>query len=262
MNYETLILDKKGPVATLILNRPESYNALNSLLGKEFLEAILHCSEDPGVRAVVITGAGKAFCAGGDVKSFKDNLDSISIFLKQLILYFHTALSEISRMPKPVIAAVNGVAAGAGMSLVMACDMAIAVETARFTMAYTGIAATPDGSSTYFLPRLVGLKRAMELIYTNRVLTAKEALEWGIINQVVSEADFKNVVETLAEQLAQGPTWALGHAKRLLYLSEHTSLETQMENEAQYIAIAGKTMDFKEGIMAFVEKRKAQFQGK
>jgi 2-(1,2-epoxy-1,2-dihydrophenyl)acetyl-CoA isomerase len=262
MDYETLILDKQRSIATITLNRPESYNALNSVLGKELWDVLLHCSEDPNVRVVVITGTGKAFCAGGDVKSFKDKMDSISVFLKQLTTDFHGAISEITRMLKPVIAAVNGVAAGAGMSLAMACDMIIAVEIAKFTMAYTGIAATPDGSSTYFIPRLVGLKRAMELIYTNRVLTAKEALDWGIINQVVPEAEFKKAVDALAGQLAQGPTWALGQAKRLLYLSEHASLETQMQNEAQSIATAGKTPDFREGITAFVEKRKAQFQGK
>jgi len=262
MNYETLILDKTGPVATITLNRPESYNAVSLPMGREFLEAVLQCSEDPGVRVVVITGAGKAFCAGGDVKSFKENLDAISVFLKQMTLNLHTAISEISRMLKPVIAAVNGIAAGAGMSLAMACDLVVAVETAKFTLAYTNIAATPDGSSSYFLPRLVGLKRAMELVYTNRVLTAKEALEWGIVNQVVPEANFKSAVEALAGQLAQGPTLALGQAKRLLYLSAQTSLETQMENEAQFIAACGKTTDFREGITAFVEKRKAQFQGK
>lgn len=262
MNYENLILDKKGPVATLTLNRPESYNAFNITLGKEFLDAVLHCSEDPDVRVVVITGAGKAFCAGGDVKSFKENLDTISVFLKQMTLYLHTAISEISRMLKPVIAGVNGVAAGAGISLAMACDLVIAVETASFTMAYTKIAATPDGSSTYFLPRLVGLKRALELVYTNRVLTAKEALEWGLVNQVVPQADFTTAVETLAGQLAQGPTLTLGQAKRLFYLSVQASLETQMENETQFIAATGQTADFREGITAFVEKRKPQFQGK
>jgi 2-(1,2-epoxy-1,2-dihydrophenyl)acetyl-CoA isomerase len=261
MAYQTLVLDVKDQVATITLNRPEAYNALNDVMAEELHLAILDCDEDPGVRAVVLTGAGKAFCAGGDVKSFVENLERISYHLKRLTTPIHAAISRMARMPKPVVAAVNGVAAGAGLSLTLASDLVVAAESVKFTMAYSKIGATPDGSSTYFLPRVVGVRRALELIYTNRVLSAREALDWGIVNRVVPDGEALKAATDLARELAQGPTVALGHAKRLILLSEQESLETQMEHEAQEIAAMGKTQDFKEGVTAFAQKRAPSFKG-
>src|SRR5262249_9847268 len=180
MSDQTVRLETKGGVGTITLNRPDAYNALNLALARELFAAVLAVDEDPAVRAVVITGAGKAFCGGGDVKDFADNLARIGVLIKELTTYVHGAVSRLVRTPKPVITAVNGVAAGGGLSLAMAGDLVLAAESARFTMAYSKIAATPDGSSTYWLPRLVGIRRATELFYTNRVLTAKEAVDWGI----------------------------------------------------------------------------------
>ncbi len=261
MKFKDLIYAVKGPVATITMNRPERYNALSMRMIEEFLEVVSACDEDREIRTVILSGAGQAFCAGGDVKEFVEHLEGISSHVKHLLTFFHGAISRMTRMSKPVIAAVNGVAAGAGMSLAMACDLAVAAESARFTMAYSKIGATPDGSSTFFLPRLVGLRRALELTYTNRVLTAREAESWGLVNRVAPDAEFASAVNALANELAAGPTLALGRAKRLFLMSEHESLETQMENETQFIALSSKTADFREGVKAFVEKRRPIFSG-
>ena len=261
MERKELIFEVKDRVATITINRPDRYNALTIRMVEKLLELVSACDEDRRIRAVVLTGAGQAFCAGGDVREFVERIEALSPYLKRLLAFFHGAVSGMNRMSKPVIAAVNGVAAGAGMSLAMACDLVVAAESARFTMAYSKIGATPDGSSTYFLPRLVGLRRALELTYTNRVLTAKEAEAWGLVNRVVPDAEFPAAVNALAAELAAGPTLALGRAKRLFFMSEHESLETQMENETQLIALSSKTADFREGIKAFVEKRKPIFSG-
>jgi len=172
MAYQRLTLERAANVATLTLNRPEAYNALDMAMGRELFQASLELDEDPDVRCVVITGAGRAFCAGGDVKAFVDNLGRIGQHIKELTTYLHGAISRFCRSDKPVIMAVNGVAAGGGFSLALSGDLVVAAESARFTMAYSKIAATPDGSSSYFLPRLVGVRRALELYFTNRPLTA------------------------------------------------------------------------------------------
>ncbi len=262
MAYETLLFDVKDAVATITLNRPDAYNALNLRLGGEFFHAVLEVDENPEVRCVVVTGAGKAFCAGGDVKDFADNLPTIGVLVKELTTYLHGAISRLCRSPKPVLMGVNGVAAGGGMSLALAGDLVLAAESARFMMAYSKIGATPDGSSSYFLPRLCGLRRALELHYTNRALTAREALDWGLVNRVVPDAEFSRALAGLARELAQGPTMAFGGAKRLFHQSTHESLETQMELEAQAIACSGKTEDFRNGVTAFTRKATPTFKGR
>src|SRR5918995_4065462 len=208
MAHDTVTLARADGVATLTLNRPDVFNALDMTLGRDLFHAVLEVDDDPAVRAVVVTGAGKAFCAGGDVKGFADNLDRIGALIKELTTYLHGAVSRLCRAEKPVIMAINGVAAGGGMSLALAGDLVLAAESARFTMAYSKIAATPDGSSTYYLPRLIGLRRAMELYFTNRVLTAREAQEWGLVTLVVPDGQLEAATRTLARELAQGPTKA------------------------------------------------------
>jgi 2-(1,2-epoxy-1,2-dihydrophenyl)acetyl-CoA isomerase len=262
MAYQSLIVERAAQVATITLNRPDAFNALDLQLGSELFHAALEVDEDPDVRCVVITGAGRAFCAGGDVKGFADNLPRIGVLIKELTTYLHGAVSRLCRSDKPVIMAVNGVAAGGGFSFALSGDLVVAAESARFTMAYSKIAATPDGSSSYFLPRLIGLRRAMELYFTNRVLSAREALEWGLVTRVVADAELKTAVETLARELAQGPTRAFGAAKRLLHQSTWESLETQMELEAQAIAASGHTQDFAAGVTAFVNKQTPTFRGR
>lgn len=261
MPYQHVLVERRDQVATLTLNRPDAYNALNLELGREIFHAVLEVDDDPGVRCVVVTGSGKAFCAGGDVKDFADNLHRIGALVKELTTYLHGAVSRLARSDKPVIMAVNGVAAGGGFSFALSGDIVVAAESARFTMAYSKIAATPDGSSSYFLPRLVGMRRAMELYFTNRVLSAREAAEWGLVTKVVPDAEFKPAVEALARELAQGPTRAFGGAKRLFHQSTWESLETQMELEAQAIAASGRTEDFRAGVTAFAAKKTPVFRG-
>lgn len=262
MTYQHLNLARTDGVATVTLNRPDAFNALDLTLGRELFHVSLEVDEDPEVRCVVITGAGKAFCAGGDVKGFADNLPRIGVLIKELTTYLHGAVSRLCRSEKPVIMAVNGVAAGGGLSFALSGDLVIAAESARFTLAYSKIAATPDGSSSYFLPRLIGLRRAMELYFTNRVLSAREALEWGLVTRTVPDAEFKASVDALARELAQGPTKAFGAAKRLFHQSTWESLETQMELEAQAIAASGHTQDFAAGVTAFVNKQAPIFKGR
>ena len=263
MPYDTVTLARADGVATLTLNRPESFNALDLTLGRDLFGAVLEVDDDDSVRAIVVTGAGKAFCAGGDVKAFVDNLSRIGAHIKELTTYLHGAVSRLARSEKPVIMAINGVAAGGGMSFALAGDLVLAAESARFTMAYSRIGATPDGSSSYSLPRLVGLRRAMELYFTNRVLTAREAYEWGLVTRVVPDAELATAAHALARELAQGPTRAFGGAKRLFHQSTWESLETQMELEAQAIAASGRTEDFRAGVTAFAAKLAApKFNGR
>jgi len=262
MGYQYLLLERRDQVATITLNRPDAYNALDLGLGRDLFHATLEVDEDPDVRCVVITGAGKAFCAGGDVKGFVENLPRIGMLVKELTTYLHAAVSRLARSSKPVIMAVNGVAAGGGLSFALSGDVVVAAESARFTMAYSKIAATPDGSSSYFLPRLIGLRRALELYLTNRVLTAREALEWGLITRVVPDAELRSHVDGLARELAAGPTLAFGGAKRLFHQSTWESLETQMELEAQAIAASGHTADFRDGVTAFANKKTPTFHGR
>ena len=262
MAYDAILYDVKDSVATITLNRPDAYNALNLTLARDVFHATLEADESREVRCILITGAGKAFCAGGDVKDFADNPDRIGILVKELTTYLHGAVSRLARSPKPVIMAVNGVAAGGGMSLALSGDLVVAAESAKFNMAYSRIAASPDGSSSYFLPRMIGLRRALELHFTNRVLSAREAMDWGLVNRVHPDAEFPAAVRTLARELAQGPTLAFGRAKLLFHQSTQESLETQMELEAQAIAASGHTEDFRNGVVAFARKQPVTFTGR
>jgi 2-(1,2-epoxy-1,2-dihydrophenyl)acetyl-CoA isomerase len=262
MPYSTILFEVKDNIAQITLNRPEAANALNIDMSKDLMHAALQCSEDSSIRAVIITGAGRMFCGGGDLKSFAAHDENLAYHLKEVTTYLHAAVSRFTRMDAPVIAAVNGTAAGAGMSLVCSCDLVLAAESAKFTMAYTRVGLTPDGSSTYFLPRIVGLKRALELTLTNRLLSAQEAQEWGIVTKVVPDIKLQAEADGLAAQLASAATGALGSAKRLLHGGWSETLETQMEVESQAIAARAHTADGREGIAAFLEKRAAKFTGR
>jgi 2-(1,2-epoxy-1,2-dihydrophenyl)acetyl-CoA isomerase len=262
MPYESVLYEVKDAIATVTLNRPEAYNALNLSLARDLFHASLEADENRAVRCIVITGAGRAFCAGGDVKDFADNPDRIGIVIKELTTYLHGTVSRLARSQKPVLMAVNGVAAGGGMSFALSGDLVVAAESAKFTMAYSKIAASPDGSASYFLPRLIGLRRALELHYTNRVLSAREAMEWGLVTRVHPDVEFASAVSAFAQELAKGPTLAFGRAKLLFHQSTHESLETQMELEAQAIAACGHTEDFRNGVTAFARKQPVTFEGR
>lgn len=262
MAYQHLTVERRQQVATLTLNRPEAYNAFNLALGREIYRAVLEVDEDPEVRCVVVAAAGRSFCGGGDVKEFAEAGSRVPALIKELTTYLHGAVSRLCRMDKPVITALNGTVAGGGIGLALAADLVVAEESARLTMAYSRIGAPPDGASSYLLVRLVGLRRAQELYFTNRMLTAREALEWGLVTRVVPDAELRPTVEGLAGQLAQGPTLTFGRAKRLLHHATWESLETQMELEAQAIAASGRTEDFQGGVAAFVAKRTPTFRGR
>ena len=262
MSYNNFDYRLENHVARITINRPKAYNALDLECMKELCDIVNRCGSDRAVRAVVLTGSGnKAFCAGGDVASFARDPQTVDLLLKEVTGFMHMAISRLAWMDVPVIAAINGVTAGAGLGLAAACDLAIAADNAVFTSAYTLIGLTPDGSATYYLPRLVGRRRAMELFLTNRSLTAQEALEWGLINRVVPQADLAVEVDKLANQLAKGPTRAYGGVKKLMTLSMNDSLESQMERETRQIAELSRSPDGLEGVRAFVEKRKPQFAG-
>jgi len=263
---ETVVLfEVTDSVGWITLNRPKAYNALNTELAAQLLDALIRCDEDEGVRAVVITGKGSAFCSGGDIRQMMDAVASdghAAVFLKTLTVSLHEAIATMAHMGKPVIMAVNGAAAGAGFSLAIAGDLVLAADNARFTIAYTAIGLAPDGSSTFTLPRFIGPKRAFELMYTNQALSADEAKELGLVNRVFPAAQFAEQVREFAVGIAKAPTVALGYAKKLLTLSAQSSLETQMEHERRAIAACGRTADFREGTDAFFGKRPPKFQGR
>jgi 2-(1,2-epoxy-1,2-dihydrophenyl)acetyl-CoA isomerase len=262
VSYETFDFEIQDGVARITLNRPDAFNAMSKEMACELMHVSIRCGEEAEIRAVLITGTGKAFCAGGDLTQFSGIKEGLAAHLKEMTTYLHAAMSRFAWMDAPLIAAVNGVAAGAGMSLAAACDLVIAAKSARFTMAYTKAGLTPDGSSTWYLPRVIGLRRTMELALTNRVLSAEEAVEWGIANRVVDDADCLGEAMALAAELAKGPTHAFGGVKKMLAMSLSDSLEGQLERETRFIAEMANGHDAPEGIAAFCEKRAPDFVGR
>lgn len=261
MAYENLLFDVEDGVATITLNRPDAANAIDLALGRDLMRAAIRCDEDDAIRGVLLTGAGRMFSAGGDLRSFAALGDGLSAGLKELTVYLHAATSRFARMRAPLVVAVNGPAAGAGFSLAVSGDLVVAGEAAVFTMAYTAAGLSPDGSSSWTLPRLIGTRRTQELMFTNRRLSAAEALDWGLVTRVVADAALAGEAGALVRQLAAGPTRAYGVLKSLLLSSFDESLETQMEHEARGIAAMGGSADGREGIQAFLEKRAPKFTG-
>jgi 2-(1,2-epoxy-1,2-dihydrophenyl)acetyl-CoA isomerase len=263
MGYSKILLERWDDVSRITLARPEAFNAYDLDLARELELAMESCGRDPLVKAVILTGEGKAFCSGGDIKEMHDWMqrrdEPVSALFQRLTRHLHATVVEMRRMPKPVIAAINGVAAGAGFSLAMACDLRLAVTSARFTQAYTRIGLVPDGGSSYFLPRLVGPARAAELMFLNRVLTAQEALQWGLVSRLVEQEALEQEALGLARQLARGPGLAHGLLKGLLRTTWESSLEGQLEEERRSIVEASLSPDFQEGIQAFLNKREPKF---
>ncbi|MFO1426203.1 MAG: enoyl-CoA hydratase-related protein [Steroidobacteraceae bacterium] len=255
----TVVTEIRGPVAIVTLNRPEASNTLSLQMGRELLDAAFAIARNGAVRAVVLTGAGKHFCFGGDLRGMMASGGAVDAYLRELTGYINQAITVFTRMNAPVIAAVNGTAAGGGVGLVTMADLAICGESSKFSLAYTGVALTPDCSSSFFLPQVVGHKRAMELILTNRALTAREALEWGLVNQVVPDAELAGAALTLAERLAGGPPNSYGKSKRLV-ASAMGALEAQLALEGETIAAQSVSAEGQEGIKAFLEKRKARYE--
>jgi 2-(1,2-epoxy-1,2-dihydrophenyl)acetyl-CoA isomerase len=261
MSYDSLVFEVKDGVGLIRLNRPDDGNAITLQTVNELLDVAMRCDEDPEVRAVVLTGSGKMFCVGGDLKAFAAQGDRVSFYLKKVTQAFHAVISRFNWMDAPVVGAINGTAAGGGFSLALTTDIAIAAESAKFTMGYTKIGLAPDGSSSYFLARMVGLRRAKEMALLNPILSAKQALEWGLINQVVADDQVLPAALEIAYHLAKGPTLALGEAKRLILSGATESLESQMEKESRAIAAMAGKVDGREGVAAFIGKRTPKFTG-
>lgn len=255
-------LEVDGAIARITLDRPEVGNALDVPMARELLAVASRCERDTAIRCVLMTGRGKLFCAGGDVLEFSRAGDRLPEFLGEITAPLHAALSILARMNKPLVTAVNGAAAGAGIGLSIVGDVALADPAAVFTLAYTAIGMTPDGGSTWLLTRLVGLRRAQELCLTNRRLTAMEAAGMGLITRVVDAGTLAAEANAVAAQLASGATIALGATRRLLVDSYTSTFESQMERESRTIAAQARTHDGREGIAAFVAKRKPHFTGK
>lgn len=263
MEYQTIVFDKKDGIATLCFNRSEVLNALNFQMSDEIERAIGRIRGDKEIRAVILTGTGRAFCAGGDIKAIFSRVSTANTHeRRKLLRKFHCWLEDLINLDRPVIAAVNGLTLGAGMSLAMAADIIIAAESAKFSQSFVGIGLIPDLASSYFLPRLVGLNKAKELIFTGDVLDARAAERLGIVNRVVPDEDLTNAAWELAIRLAKGPTKAIGFAKAMLNKSFETNLFSFLDNEASFFALSSGTEDFIEGAEAFKEKRSPRYQGK
>ena len=246
-----VLLQMEGPIAELILNRPESGNAIDLELARELMHTLQACERRSDLRAIVLTGAGRLFCAGGDLKAIHAQGDDAPTYVGELLSHLHECISIIARIPAPVIAAINGTAAGAGFALACACDLLLAARSARFVMAYTRVGLTPDGSSTWYLPRLVGLHRALALTLLNDEVSAETLKSWGVVLDVVEDESLEREVLSLARRLARGAPHASAAAKRLLRSSSGNSLGAQMISEAETLCLALPGDEARAGLESF-----------
>jgi 2-(1,2-epoxy-1,2-dihydrophenyl)acetyl-CoA isomerase len=258
MPYETITYEVADQILTITLNRPEKLNAFTGVMQKELIAAFDAADKDDDVRAIIVTGAGRAFCAGQDLTEFGETGD-IGAALRAT---YHPNILAVRGLEKPVIAAVNGACAGAGLSFACACDVRIAADTAAFVPGFVGIGLIPDAGGTYFLRRLLGASRAFEWMSSNRRLTAAEAHAWGLVSEVVEADALAARAAELASFYAAMPTRAVGMTKRLFDHAENATLEEQLEREAQLQAAAALSEDFREGVAAFLEKRPPRFTGR
>jgi 2-(1,2-epoxy-1,2-dihydrophenyl)acetyl-CoA isomerase len=260
-SHETVDLTTNGPAARILLNRPEALNAWNGQLGQDLLDAVRTVADDDSVRAVLITGAGRGFSSGADLKEQRDTADGAPDLSSRLREVYHPIITGLREMPKPVVAAVNGPAVGIGCSLALASDLIVAAESAYFLLAFVNIGLVPDGGSTAFLPARVGYARAAEMAMLGERVPAEQALDWGLVNRVVPDDDLAGAGDALLQLLAQGPTTSYAGAKRLLNRRMYAGLAEQLDAEADQQREQGGTADFIEGVSAFVEKRPPHFTG-
>jgi 2-(1,2-epoxy-1,2-dihydrophenyl)acetyl-CoA isomerase len=263
MGYETVIWEQDGGVGRLTLNRPETLNAWTDQFGRELVELLSSEASDDSVRAVLITGAGRGFSSGADLKAgFEPAEDGMPNILKELDEVYHPAITAIRHLPKPVVAAVNGAAVGIGCSLALACDLVMAAESAFFGLAFVNIGLMPDGGSTALVPPAVGKARAFQMALLGERVPAPKALEWGLINWVYPDERLIDEANTLAERLAAGPTRSYASSKHALNRFIYRDFEEQLHVEAELQHALGRTADFFEGTTAFVAKRQPAFQGR
>ena len=262
MEFETITFGIKDRVGTLTMNRPDEANALNAQMAKELFEISVLCSRDKSLGVLVVTANGKMFNAGGDLKEFDNPAGGRQDeHLSRVASDLHNAIIRFQYMDAPVIMAVNGTAAGGGFSLALSGDYILASDKAKFVSAYTASGLTPDGSSTYFLAKHVGLLRAKELFLTNKMLSAEEAKQWGFVNEVIAHGDLATRTKELASQIASGPTKAYGGVKRMLLSSFSSPIESQLDNETRHIVGTMDTHDGPHGLNAFLNKEKPVFTG-
>lgn len=255
----SVLLTVENKIATITLNRPDVFNAFDEVQSYELQDALKQADRNAEVKVVVLTGAGKAFCSGQDLKAIS-GVEKRS-FTESLHKRYNPIIRAIRNMPKPVVCRLNGVAAGAGCSLALACDFIVAAENASLIEVFINVGLVLDSGSSYFLPRLVGSARAFELATLGNKVTAQQAFDWGMVNRVVTHEELDQAVASIAETYANGPTKAYGLMKKMLNKSFHSDLETMLEYEAQCQEIAGSSADYKEGVQAFIEKRKPAFKG-
>jgi len=259
MTYKYLDYQLNGPVARITLNRPEVYNALNDQLTFDLQDALKQVQDDDRCRVIVLTGAGNAFSSGQDLKGIVP--DPAFSFKAAIERRYNPIIRLMRGMPKPIVCRLNGVAAGAGCSLALACDIIVASEAASLSQAFVNIGLVPDSGSAFFLPRLTGLAQAFELATTGRKVSAQEALALGLVNKVVPTGELDTAVEAYVQYYANAPTKSVGLIKQMLYRSGTSSLEDMLTYEAYCQEIAGQTADHAEGVKAFLEKRKPVFKG-
>lgn len=259
MSYATILYDKQDGVATITLNRPDALNAFTPEMNKELLDALKDSDRDREIRCMLLTGAGeRAFCAGQDLKGrTPEKKGSLG---ESLRLRYNPIILAIRRTEKPVVCAVNGVAAGAGCNLTLACDLRIASENARFVEAFVRVGLAPDCGGSYFMPRLIGLSKAMEMFLLGEPLSAQQALHYGLVAKVVPLDELAQEARSIGQRLAHGPR-SVGLIKRAMNRSMYAELEGQLEYEAYLQEIAGRTRDYDEGVLAFMEKRTPVFKG-
>ena len=259
-DFDAIKFDRQGAIARIELARPDAANGLNRQMADELERTARLCDSDPELKVVVLAASGRFFCAGGDIKEMHAHGDAIGRELKALADTLHRSISTLCRMSPALVVAVNGIAAGAGFSLALIGDIVLAAQSASFTMAYTRAGLCPDGSSTWFLPRLVGLRRAQELMLENTRLDAEEARALGIVTRVVADDELETETERVARVLAAGSRGSTASVRQLLLASFDNSLETQMESEGRALARCAASTDGREGIRAFVDKRKPEFE--
>lgn len=262
MSDQPVLLNVDGPIARIVFNRPKVLNALSVAAAEAFLAACKSVVADSANRVIVIAGEGRAFMAGGDISAFEGPADEVRARVPTIMEPLHEGLEILAGLPQPVIASLQGAVAGAGMSIALSTDLAIAADNAIFTLAYSKLGTSPDGSSSWTLPRLVGLRKAMEIALLSDVYDAQEALRLGLINRVVPAADLGSETDKLARRLAEGPTFAFGQTKALLRASLGRSLHDQLAAEAAGFGACIGTADFAEGVGAFLNKRQPAFKGK
>lgn len=259
---ESMKLELRDHVAWITFTRPNSANAFDKPFIREISECANRCATDPEIRAVVLTGEGRFFSAGGDAKLFVEFGDRLPAEVIEMTGPLHSAVARFAQMDAPVIAAVNGPAAGGGLCLVAMADLAIAARSAKFVVAFPGIGFSMDTGGSYFLPKIIGPRRALELALTGRTLSADEALAWGLVNKVVDDGDLLKEAGALASKLAQGPSKAFGAIKQLVHTGFLEGMETHMEREARTLSALTRSEDAREGVKAFNEKRPPKFVGR